>query len=131
MDVMDYLGLAGFEAITAYNADEAIRILEGRNDIRAVVTDIDIPSMDGLKLAEAVRYRWPPIELIVRSCLVHLSHGRNVPRHGRQRLPGRIAADGEAVQVFRGAVAPRSPTGGSSVLILGLRRAPMTAARRA
>jgi hypothetical protein len=34
MDVMDYLGLAGFEAITAYNADEAIRILEGRNDIR-------------------------------------------------------------------------------------------------
>jgi len=59
---------AGFEAIEAANADEAIRILESRSDIRIVFTDVQMPgSIDGLKLAHAVRNRWPPIKLIVTS----------------------------------------------------------------
>ncbi len=59
---------AGFEVIEAANADEAIRILESRSDIRVVFTDIHMPgSMDGLKLAHAVRNRWPPIKIIVTS----------------------------------------------------------------
>jgi CheY-like chemotaxis protein len=59
---------AGFEVIEAASADEAIRILESRYDIRVVFTDIHMPgSMDGLKLAHAVRNRWPPIKLIVTS----------------------------------------------------------------
>jgi DNA-binding LytR/AlgR family response regulator len=42
--------------------------LESRTDIRVVVTDINIHgSMDGLKLAHAVRTRWPPIKLVVTS----------------------------------------------------------------
>jgi CheY-like chemotaxis protein len=53
---------------SAENADEAIIILEARDDIRIVFTDIDMPgSMDGLKLAMTVRGRWPPIEIIVTS----------------------------------------------------------------
>ena len=59
---------AGFEVIEAASADEAIRILECRGDIRVVFTDIDMPgSMDGLKLADAVHNRWPPIKRIVTS----------------------------------------------------------------
>jgi CheY-like chemotaxis protein len=59
---------AGFEVIEAASADEAIGILECRNDVRVVFTDIHMPgSMDGLKLAHAVRNRWPPIRIIVTS----------------------------------------------------------------
>jgi len=59
---------AGFEVLEAENADEAVRLLETRLDIRIVFTDIDMPgSMDGIKLAEAVRGRWPPIEIILTS----------------------------------------------------------------
>jgi DNA-binding NtrC family response regulator len=59
---------AGFEVVEAGNADEAVRILESRADIRIVFTDIDMPgSMDGLKLAAAVRGRWPPIEIVITS----------------------------------------------------------------
>ena len=61
---------AGFAAAEACNADEAIKDLEGRPDIRAVFTDINMSgSMDGWKLAHAIRGRWPPIHLIVTSGL--------------------------------------------------------------
>jgi CheY-like chemotaxis protein len=59
---------AGFTAVAAASADEALAILEARADVRLVFTDIQLPgSMDGLKLAHAVRDRWPPVELILTS----------------------------------------------------------------
>ena len=74
---------AGFEIIEAANADEAIRILEGRRDIRVVFTDIHMPgSMDGLKLAHAVRNRWPPIRIIVTSGREFLTE-QDLPEGGR------------------------------------------------
>jgi CheY-like chemotaxis protein len=65
---VDLVEEAGFEAIEAADADEAVRILETRTDIRIVFTDIDMPgSMDGMMLAAAVRDRWPPIEIVIVS----------------------------------------------------------------
>jgi CheY-like chemotaxis protein len=59
---------AGFATLEAANAHEAIVLLEVRKDIRIVFTDIDMPgSMDGLRLAHAIRHRWPPIELLLTS----------------------------------------------------------------
>src|ERR1700728_933024 len=74
---------AGFEVIEAANADEAIRILENRSDIRVVFTDIQMPgSIDGLKLAHAVRNRWPPIKIIVTSGH-HVASDNELPEGGR------------------------------------------------
>src|SRR5262249_17101981 len=74
---------AGYEAIEASNAEEAIAILEARKDIRIVFTDVDMPgTMDGLKLAHAIRTRWPPIELIVTSGHFNLSD-TDMPERGR------------------------------------------------
>lgn len=68
LGMIDLVEDAGFEAIEARDADQAVEILEARRDIRVVFTDIDMPgSMDGLKLAAAIRKRWPPIEIIVTS----------------------------------------------------------------
>jgi CheY-like chemotaxis protein len=70
MDAVDMITAAGFEVIEAANADDAIEILEARQDITVVFTDIQMPgSMDGLKLARAVRGRWPPIKIIATSGL--------------------------------------------------------------
>ena len=69
---VDFVEEAGFEAIEAGGADEAIAILEARPDIRVVFTDIQMPgSMDGIKLAAYIRRRWPPIELILTSAHHH------------------------------------------------------------
>ena len=68
MHAVDLIEDAGLTALEARDADQAIEILEARDDIRIVFTDIDMPgSMDGLRLAAAVRNRWPPIEIIVTS----------------------------------------------------------------
>jgi CheY-like chemotaxis protein len=59
---------AGFEVLEATSADEAILLLEARRDITVVFTDAEMPgSMDGLRLAHAVRGRWPPIKIIATS----------------------------------------------------------------
>jgi CheY-like chemotaxis protein len=56
----------GHRAVATFDADEAIQVLERVHDIQLVITDVDMPgSMDGLRLAGAIRERWPPIHLIV------------------------------------------------------------------
>ena len=68
MTAMDMIEDAGFAVVGAANADEAIGIIERRDDIRVVFTDIEMPgSMNGLALVAAIRRRRPPIRLIVTS----------------------------------------------------------------
>ncbi|MEA1843478.1 MULTISPECIES: response regulator [Agrobacterium] len=68
MGAADLVLAAGYEALEACNADEAIRILESRNDIDLVFTDVQMPgTMDGIKLSHYIRDRWPPVKLIVAS----------------------------------------------------------------
>jgi CheY-like chemotaxis protein len=70
MDVVEQLEEGGFKVFEAPDADRAIKILEANPAIRVLFTDIDMPgSMDGLKLAAAVRDRWPPIRIVVASGL--------------------------------------------------------------
>jgi two-component system, response regulator PdtaR len=64
--ISEELELAGFTVLSAAHAEGAITLLESRSDIRLVFTDVDMPgSMDGLKLAAAVRDRWPPVHIII------------------------------------------------------------------
>ncbi len=68
LGAIEFVEQAGCEALEAQNVDQAIGILEGRSDIRIVLTDVDMPgSMDGVRLAHYIRNRWPPIHLIVAS----------------------------------------------------------------
>jgi len=68
---VDIVEEAGFAALQADSADEAVAILEARSDIALLLTDINMPgSIDGLKLAHAVRNRWPPIKIIIVSSRV-------------------------------------------------------------
>jgi CheY-like chemotaxis protein len=68
MHAMDVIADAGFKAVEACNADEAIAILEVRPDIQVMFTEVLMPgSMNGLQLARYVRDRWPPIKIIATS----------------------------------------------------------------
>jgi DNA-binding NtrC family response regulator len=68
MLVVDMVEDAGYTAIEASDADEAVAILESRSDIALMCTDIQMPgSMDGVGLAQAVYVRWPSVKIILVS----------------------------------------------------------------
>jgi two-component sensor histidine kinase/ActR/RegA family two-component response regulator len=74
MRAVDLVEDAGFTAVQAVNADQALSILESRSDISLLFSDIQMPgSMDGLKLAHAVHDRWPSIKIILVSGQVKLT----------------------------------------------------------
>jgi CheY-like chemotaxis protein len=99
MNAVQMLEDAGYATLEASNADEAILLLEGRADIRAVFTDINMSgSMDGLKLAHAIRGRWPPIHLIVTSGLQMLTEAE-LPSKGR--FIGKPYNNAHVVSMFR------------------------------
>jgi CheY-like chemotaxis protein len=55
MDAVDALGDAGFEMLEASSADEAIEILNARDDVNVVFTDVHMPgSLDGLALSHKI-----------------------------------------------------------------------------
>ena len=83
MNTVEIIKDAGFDVLEAANADEAIVLLEARLDIQVIFTDIDMPgSMNGIKLAQAVRGRWPPIKIIATSGHFKLKAG-DLPDDGR------------------------------------------------
>jgi two-component sensor histidine kinase len=71
---LDIVQDAGFNAVEAVNADQALLILESRSDISLLFTDIQMPgSIDGLKLAHEVHTRWPAIKIVLVSGQVRLT----------------------------------------------------------
>jgi CheY-like chemotaxis protein len=83
MRAVDMVEDAGYSSVEAADADEAVAILESRSDIALMLTDVQMPgSMDGLKLAHAVRERWPPIKIILVSGQLRLENS-DIPADSR------------------------------------------------
>ena len=74
-DEPDVLGLAtelfrsiGYEVVVAASASEAVAILNERNDIDVVFTDITMPhGMSGMDLAHHVRAGYPDVKVVLTS----------------------------------------------------------------
>ena len=94
MRAVDIVEDAGFAALEAVNADEALALLESRSDIKLLFTDIQMPgSMDGLKLAYAVHERWPSIKIILVSGQVVLTEQDRPAQSRFHGKPLEVAAD--------------------------------------
>jgi two-component system, response regulator PdtaR len=94
LSAMDMVEAAGCEAIGAADADEAIRVLEARSDIRAVFTDIYMPgSIDGLGLMRLMQERWPAVTALLTSGTANpASLPRGVRFVAKPYLPPQIEA---------------------------------------
>ncbi|MDB5541333.1 MAG: hypothetical protein JWQ89_3060 [Devosia sp.] len=83
MGIAGELADEGFTVFEAANADAALVLLQAEASINLLLTDIDMPgSMDGLKLAAAVRNRWPPVKIIVASGQIRILEV-DLPEGGR------------------------------------------------
>jgi CheY-like chemotaxis protein len=71
LELAHWLSEMGLNTLSADNADAAIELLDTHPEIEFLLTDIRMPgSMDGIRLAQHVRGRWPPVKIIVISGLV-------------------------------------------------------------
>jgi DNA-binding NtrC family response regulator len=76
----DGLEDAGFDVVEAANVQQAMEVLQSRDDVGVLFTDVDMPGdLDGLDLADLVHDRWPSIKLVVTS---GRSLARAVPLNG-------------------------------------------------
>ena len=67
-DAAETLRDAGLRVVEAADAEEALALVAGRDDIAVLFTDIDMPGdMNGLELARRVRELHPAIHLLVTS----------------------------------------------------------------
>lgn len=67
-DIEAQLADAGYETISADNAEMALRLLNALRDIQMIVLDVRMPgSLDGIDVLLAVRARWPGIKTIMVS----------------------------------------------------------------
>jgi CheY-like chemotaxis protein len=57
----------GLEVLVANSASEALAVLQKDGDIDALLTDVMMPDMTGLQLAEAVRVMYPTIKIVLVS----------------------------------------------------------------
>ena len=65
---VDIVEDAGFTAVEAVNADEALAILEERSDIALLFSDIQMPgSMNGLGLAHWITETLPDVKVLLTS----------------------------------------------------------------
>jgi DNA-binding NtrC family response regulator len=60
---LEILEESGFEAIAASNGVEALAQLHARPDVKAVITDIQMPQMGGLLLAAMAQARNPSLKV--------------------------------------------------------------------
>jgi CheY-like chemotaxis protein len=64
----DLLEEHGYTVVEADNAEEAVKVMESRKDVRLLFTDIQMPpGCDGLQLAREVHARWPKVRLVITS----------------------------------------------------------------
>ena len=111
MNALSLLEEAGFGVLEAGSADEAISLLERRKDIRIVFTDINMPgSMDGLRLAHAIRDRWPPIDIVLTSGRMCV-RDEDMPERGV--FLGKPYEPGELVQMVRSLASEDATSAGS------------------
>jgi two-component system OmpR family response regulator len=57
----------GLDVLVAYSAYEALRLLQENGDIDALFSDVVMPGMTGLQLADAVTEMYPKVKIVLAS----------------------------------------------------------------
>jgi CheY-like chemotaxis protein len=101
MSASDILQDAGYHVLEARDGVEALAILEVRDDIAALFTDVSMPNMNGMLLAKIVRERWPHVGVVLTSGALPTDATLHLPRNARflakPYLPHRLIQEIEAV----------------------------------
>ena len=89
---VEALEAEGFEVIEAPSADYAVTLLQSRDDIAVVFTDVAMPgALNGFDLARLVRRTYPHINILVCSGALPPGFSGEAPEARFVRKPYRVA----------------------------------------
>jgi CheY-like chemotaxis protein len=57
----------GYSVLTAASGEEALPVLVKDRSVVMVITDVRMPGMSGLDLADEIRRRWPEVKVVLIS----------------------------------------------------------------
>ena len=72
MGMAELLEEAGYAVLEAGDGVGALSTLRNRHDVAVLITDIDLPRMDGLALAEEARRNHPDVHVVLMSGKTYL-----------------------------------------------------------
>jgi DNA-binding NtrC family response regulator len=73
----------GIDALVVYSAQEALELMEARTDIDAIFSDVMMPAMTGLDLAETVANTYPSMRIVLTSGFTALNYWEQQTRRYR------------------------------------------------
>ena len=85
----DLLELGGYQVLTGRTGNEGLQALKAAESLpEAVISDLNMPQMDGLSLFDAIRTNpaWNPIRLILMSADPHDERLLTAEQHGVDAL---------------------------------------------
>jgi CheY-like chemotaxis protein len=96
----DVLEMSGYQVLSAANGREALLLFEQHQaSLGLVITDLDMPDMDGVALMAALRAKNPQLKILMMSGNLELIENANHPLHQADlvlpkpfRLPHLLAA---------------------------------------
>jgi CheY-like chemotaxis protein len=57
----------GLKVVVVHSASEALQVLQNDSEIDAILSDVTVPGMSGLQLADAVRAMYPAVKIVLMS----------------------------------------------------------------
>ena len=79
--LMEALADVGYQTLDSANGEEALVVIE-RNPVDVVLTDIEMPAMNGFQLLEQVRERHPDIDVVMATGVLDAQVAVNAIRQG-------------------------------------------------
>ena len=72
--IAEKLRLSGYQVIEACDGVEAMQLLKQHDDVKAVISDIIMPNMDGVQLANLIGESYPELKIILCSGFSDMLH---------------------------------------------------------
>lgn len=80
MDIVETLAIDGFQVLEASDGSEALRLIDDPDNFAMVVTDVNMPGVDGIDVAVRARERHPEIPVLFVSARTDLLSLPRTPR---------------------------------------------------
>jgi CheY-like chemotaxis protein len=102
------LASAGFTTVPAANGEEAVEWMKAQQ-FDAVVTDVQMPHMNGIELLQYIRASFPWLPVIIMTGLVHEDISEAASAWGAAALFSKPVNRGELIAALRMALADAAP----------------------